>query len=296
MNPIISIIVPCYNQAQYLSEALESVLAQTIENWECVIVNDGSTDNTLEIANEWAQKDSRFTVIDKKNGGPSDARNVGIRASQGKYILPLDADDIVRPQYAELATDYLDCNGDCKIVYSEAELFGGKTGEWVLPEYSPNSELWDNSIFCTAVFRRSDFDKTSGYNLNMKYGNEDWDFWLTLLEEGGEVYKISESMLLYRQHGVSHTTELSENINDALNQMVLNHLDMYKPYLYRLFCNKNIYDQLESLKQLNQELKNSNSYKVGLMILTPLWYVRNVFEKVVRFFKSINERMVSKIE
>lgn len=95
MNPLISVIVPCYNQAQYLSEALQSVLEQSYTNWECIIVNDGSPDNTHQVAKEWLVKDSRFKYIQKNNGGLSSARNAGIESAMGEFIQFLDCDDII---------------------------------------------------------------------------------------------------------------------------------------------------------------------------------------------------------
>ena len=90
---IVSIIVPCYNYAALFREALDSVLAQTYDDWECIIVNDGSTDDTEEIALQYCQKDERFIYFYKENGGHSSARNYGIKKSKGEYILPLDPDD-----------------------------------------------------------------------------------------------------------------------------------------------------------------------------------------------------------
>ena len=98
-NHLISIIVPCYNQAHFLNEVLQSVLDQSYSNWECIIVNDGSPDNTEEIALVWCTKDKRFRYVKKENGGLSSARNAGITISQGEYILPLDADDKIYPSY-----------------------------------------------------------------------------------------------------------------------------------------------------------------------------------------------------
>ena len=102
----VSIIVPCYNQAAYLAETLDSVLDQTYQHWECVIVNDGSPDNAEEIANEYVAKDNRFKYLWEKNEGPSQARNFGILNSDGKYVLPLDADDLVAPTYVGRAVDF----------------------------------------------------------------------------------------------------------------------------------------------------------------------------------------------
>ena len=96
MNNKISIIVPCYNQAQYLDECLQSVLEQTYENWECIIVNDGSPDDTEVVAKKWLEKDNRFQYLYKKNGGLSSARNAGIKQAKGVYIQLLDSDDLLQ--------------------------------------------------------------------------------------------------------------------------------------------------------------------------------------------------------
>ena len=104
MNPLISVIVPCYNQAQYLDECLQSVLDQTYQNWECIIVNDGSPDHTEEVANKWLEKDPRFRYIDKENGGLSSARNAGLKEAKGEWIQFLDCDDKINTISFELLT------------------------------------------------------------------------------------------------------------------------------------------------------------------------------------------------
>lgn len=95
MNTLVSIIIPCYNQAHYLPDALESVLAQKYPEWECIIVNDGSRDQTEAVAIEWVAGDKRFTYILKENGGLSSTRNRGLQAATGRYIQFLDADDVI---------------------------------------------------------------------------------------------------------------------------------------------------------------------------------------------------------
>lgn len=266
MQPRISIIVPCYNGDKYIRETLDCLQKQTIEDWECIIVNDGSTDKSLEILREYAEKDSRYKYIDKKNEGPSIARNTAIAASNGKYILPLDADDLIASSYAEKAIDYLEKHSKCKVVYGGAEYFDGRTGVWELPEYAYDTELWVNSIFCTAVYRRMDYDKTIGYNPNMKYGNEDWDFWLSLLGVDDEVYKIPETVLYYRIHGESRTSDLLNNAKESYLQMILNHFDIYQSHLCELFSLRCRVHYLEN--ELNKVLQ-SKKYKIGKFILSP---------------------------
>ena len=94
-QPLVSIIVPCYNQARYLPDALASVASQTYPHWECIIVNDGSLDHTSEVARQWLEKDDRFKYVEKQNGGLSSARNAGLKVAKGEYIQLLDADDLL---------------------------------------------------------------------------------------------------------------------------------------------------------------------------------------------------------
>ncbi len=270
--PRISIVIPCYNGAKFIRETLDCLQNQTIDDWECIIVNDGSTDNSLEILKEYAEKDPRYKYIEKENGGPAIARNTAIAASSGKYILPLDADDLIAPFYAEKAIDYLETHSNCKVVYGIADFFGDLTGEWVLSEYSYEKELWRNAIYCSAVYRRTDYDRTKGYNPNMRFGNEDWDFWLSLLSENDEVYKIPEKVFFYRKHGVSHSTDLFDNVKASNTQMVLNHIDRYTPYFHELFTLRNMNEYKEN--ELNKLLK-SKKYKLGKFLLSPFLFLKN---------------------
>ena len=231
MKPLISIIMPCYNQAKYIGEAIDSVLSQTFTNWELVIVDDGSTDDSYSIMKEYAGRDERILYIHQENQGLSAARNEGIKCSHGKYILPLDADDFIHKDYIGEAVDVLERMDDVKIVYCRAEHFGEKTGEWKLPKYNMMEMLYMNCIFCTAMYRRADFDQTSGYNTNMKYGWEDWDFWLSLLEKGGNVYQIPQIRFFYRVKKKSMLVDLKRQ-NDKNMEMALtimeNHLSLYR--------------------------------------------------------------------
>lgn len=275
-QPLLSIIVPCYNAEQFLRETIDCLIAQTLSNWECIIVNDGSTDNSLDIIKEYAEKDSRYKYLDKKNEGPAVARNVAINMSKGKYILPLDADDLISPDYAATAIDYLEKHQKTKLVYCEADFFGEKTGHWILPDYHYEDLLWSNMIFCSAVYRRSDFNKTLGYNPNMRHGIEDWDFWLSLLTKDDEVYKIPKTMFFYRKHDDSRSAEYSDYLDETVGQMVMNHLDIYRPHLGRMF---NAEAHVKYLQGEIDKILHSKKYKVGMFVLHPLQSLKNIFFK-----------------
>jgi glycosyltransferase involved in cell wall biosynthesis len=228
-EPLVSVVIPCYNHAHFLPETLRSVISQTYKNWECIIVDDGSTDNTKEVVQSWALNDSRFRYLDKGNGGLADTRNFGIKNSNGKYILPLDSDDLIGEVYLEKAVKILEQNNSIGIVYCKAKLFGDQNGIWYIPKFSFKRHLTHNTIFCTAFFRRIDYDKTIGYNTNLIYGYEDWDFWLSLLEVGVKVYRIPDFLFFYRIRNRSMRNSINWDQIIFLNQRIIkNHIDLYQ--------------------------------------------------------------------
>ena len=107
LQPLISVVIPAYNAGQFLDKTLESVLSQTYENWECIIVNDGSTDNTESVVKKWCEKDARFRYFYKENSGASDTRNLGIKEARGEYIAFLDADDLYMPNFLKVCLETL---------------------------------------------------------------------------------------------------------------------------------------------------------------------------------------------
>ena len=271
-QPRISIVVPCYNGAKYICETLDCLQKQTIDDWECIIVNDGSTDNSLDILKEYAAKDSRYKYIDKENGGPAIARNTAIAASSGKYILPLDADDLIAPSYAEKAIDYLEGHPNCKLVYCKAQFLGDRNDSVQLPIYNYYELPYENSIFCSCIYRRVDFEKTSGYNPNMVFRNEDWDFLLYLLNEKDDVCCLSETLFYYRQHGISRNHNIDEALALANLQMVMNHPQLYGRDKER--TSEWINPMLKYYKTELDKIMNSKTYKLGQFLVAPMRWLK----------------------
>lgn len=279
MNPVISIIVPCYNQAQYLSETLLSVLNQDFQDWECLIINDGSPDNTEEVAKEWVAKDNRFKYLPKPNTGVSDTRNYGIRQAKGEYILPLDSDDKIDNLYIKKALEVFETIPDTKLVYSDIILFGKRNKEIVLPEYNFESLLFENILFSSAIFRRSDFIKTNGYNTNMANGLEDWDFWISFLNKDDKVIKINGFHFFYRIKDISRSTAIDGDQNeDLLLQIFKNHSDLYLKYL------NPIRDHIKAdyYKERYYLYKNSKEFKVGSIFYAPKAFIKKIFKKLFK--------------
>lgn len=228
MNAIVSIIVPCYNQAQYLDEALQSVSDQTYQNWECIIVNDGSSDNTEEVAQKWKEKDVRFQYFFKENEGVSSARNYAISHAIGEFVLPLDADDRIGGNYINLAIKVFKGDSALKLVYCKAEYFGDKIGPWNLQPFSISDLARLNMIFCSAIYRKKDWELAGGYDVNMIYGIEDWEFWIAILKDGGKVFCLETVEFYYRIKEVSRQKRLdSEKIKIMNEYMSVKHVDFF---------------------------------------------------------------------
>jgi glycosyltransferase involved in cell wall biosynthesis len=227
-NSLISIIVPCYNQAQYLDEALQSIIEQSYENWECIIVNDGSPDNTEAIALKWCEQDSRFRYAFQENSGLSSARNLGVSDAKGEYILPLDADDKIASSYVELAIESFQEDASLEVVYCKAEEFGERVGLWQLQPFSLIDLAQYNMIFCSAMYKKLDWELVGGYDVNMIYGLEDWEFWIAILKKGGNVKCLDEVGFFYRIKAESMIGKLNTEKRKCLFEyMSIKHADFF---------------------------------------------------------------------
>ena len=264
MKPILSIIVPCYKQAAYIAQTLDSVRNQTFQDWECIVVNDGSPDNASEIVNRYVALDSRIRLIETDNRGVSAARNTGIKASAGEFILPLDADDIILPEYARLAIEHFRRHPETKLVYCEARKFGHENTYWDLPEYKWERFIFSNCIFSSCFFRRSDFDKTSGFDESMRVGWEDWDFLLGFLDEHDIVYRIPKVLMLYRIKNVSKSTEVLDKTEALTWQLIDNHPDVYRKYAFKRMSG-NTGERYSSTERLDKAIGHAITKPVRLI-------------------------------
>lgn len=276
----VSIIVPCYNQAQYLDEALQSVLDQTYSNWQCIIVNDGSLDDTEEVSQKWSAKDNRFIYLKKSNGGLCSARNAGINIAKGEFILPIDADDKIAPNYIALAISAFEEDDSLKVVYCRAEKFGDETGIWNLPPFSIYDLCLFNMIFCSAFFKKTDWKLVGGYDENMIFGLEDWEFWIAILKNGGTVKCLDSIGFYYRIKSISMIKLVNQDNQKFLSEYVsVKHSDFYVKQLGSfIYLNSVIKNEKSEFQNRLNEIYSSNSYKLGHLILLPFKILKNIFK------------------
>ena len=240
-SPKVSIITPCYNHGKYIHEMLESLYNQTFQDFEVIIVNDGSSDNTKEILNSLQHK--KVTVIHTDNFGPAHARNLAIKKARAEILMNLDADNKIQPTFIEKCVEIFDNQPNVGIVYSDLEFFGAKTGIFHLEEYSLESMLKANCIDGNACFRKADWRRTNGYSSKLVHGYEDFDFWLSIIELQREIYKIKESLVYYRTYGNPAESRSGrrklypERVQEVMVQAFQNHKKLYAkvPEVYNYF-------------------------------------------------------------
>ena len=282
MNILVSIIVPCYNQSHFLNESLQSVLDQTYVDWECIIVNDGSLDNTESIAKQWCEKDNRFSYLYKENGGLSSARNAGITKSDGEYILPLDADDYIQKDYLSKLVPKLYQDDSLAIVSCYSEFFK-KSLNNIIFELKPEGTtyhylLYVNQLIATSLFRKICWEEVGGYDETMKKGFEDWEFWIAITKRGWK-YKVIEEFLFY------YRKSKKSMLVDTLN----NHAESNKEYIYKKHreiyindfdnCITVLFYGLKTYRSSEQKIKNSLEYKIAKVICKPYRIVEKVLSK-----------------
>jgi len=205
--PFVSVITPAYNAARYLEESARSALDQTFCDLELIIVDDGSTDQTLELAHQIQSREpSRVRVVSKPNGGPSAARNAGLTAAAGEYMALLDADDVWKPEFlARQMAVFTDIPTVDLVTGNGWNLGGGRHGEPVrpFPDRRPALTLAsiisdERAVFVMTVFRRRVFEVLGGFDESLR-GNEDFDFWMRAAIAGFRFHRNAEPLAWYRR-------------------------------------------------------------------------------------------------
>lgn len=230
--PKISVIIPVYNCEQYIAETLDSIIHQSFIDWEAICIDDGSNDNSLKILEKYADKDNRIKVITQKNLGVVTARNVAIKQAKSEYVFPLDADDIITSDCLEkLYRAMLDGKGDiitCRVMY-----FGRETHEMELKEATKYNMLHENCLVNAALFRKSDFEKSGGYDTEFNIALEDYDFWLNMvINHKKKIYRIPEILFYYRLKPKSEARNFQHRSEHAMLQ---NKLQKKYPIMKKYF-------------------------------------------------------------
>lgn len=203
--------MPCYNDGLYLHETFASIERQTWKNIEVIVVDDESDDPFTQQQLADLSREGRCCLLTQKHGGPAAARNLAARQASGEYLLPLDADDTIEPDYIEKAVGILEREPRVGACYCHADFFGEQRGAWNLPDYSLREMLKDNVVFVSTVMRREVFEQAGGYDVGFLAGMEDYDFNLTIIEQGWEIVQLPETLFHYRIKKDSRSQMLSKD-------------------------------------------------------------------------------------
>lgn len=209
----VSVIVAAYGQEEYLAETIEALHAQTFTDWEAIIVDDGSPDGVACIADTFARKDDRIRVLRTANGGVSVARNRAAAVATGKYLLALDGDDLIAPDYLTTCVKAMEENPLLKAAFTQMKCFGVRTDSWPVFYDSYSRLLLNNPLYLSGMVRRADFEASGGFDEAMTAGFEDWEFWIRFLKgvDPRRVFVADGVKFFYRQKSVSRNTGVLGN-------------------------------------------------------------------------------------
>jgi glycosyltransferase involved in cell wall biosynthesis len=249
------VIIPCYNLGQYLDEAVGSVLSQTCQDFEIVIVDDGSTDPaTQALLADYRRPRTR--VMRASHGGVSSARNLAIANTTGAYLCALDADDRLEPTYFEKAVRLLDGDPTVAFVSCWLRTFGDEEWEWKPERCDLPALLWEDTVLTASLVRREAVEAVGGYDTEMPIqGAEDWDLWLTLVARGYRGAILREVLFNYRRREGSLST-VSWNGSGHLplaSYRVAKHRETYRAHLIDVFLHQDT--ETSALLRQNDEIE-----------------------------------------
>lgn len=264
--PKVSVIVPSYNLGKYLPETLRSVSAQTFTDWECIVVENGSTDGSASIVQTFCEADPRFVMAAfTGNKGVAAARNHGLERARGQYILFLDADDLITPRYMEEAVAALDADPSLTVVYGRGERFGAEK-TWDLPPFSMETMLASNCLYISCFFRKR---QAASFDPAFKTGFEDWDFWLSVLENAHSPKVLCLPSLCFRyrtRRGSRNTGVTDEALKTIRRQLWEKHKALYAKY----FCDP---CQTVEYRRLERSFRKASRWSL-------LWKLRVLYRKM----------------
>lgn len=276
MNSLVSIIIPCYNDAQYIEQAVQSALDQTYPYKEIIVVDDGSNAETKTVLKKLEPKIT--LLITQENQGQSTARNVGINAANGEFILVLDSDDYFEPSFCEEAVAILQSNLDTKIVTSHLRRFtDDKTLDLFVPSGGDISVfVLHNGATGSAMFRKSDALIVGGYDQQMRKGFEDWEFYIRLLADGGYAHVIPKVYLNYRIRPNSTTSKANKVKTDLLHYIYIKNQSIFIQY-YDTFIT-HLINKIDREEKEKLKVYSKIDFKIGTLILKPFRFIKSFFK------------------
>ena len=231
--PRVSVVVRCYRQARFLPGAVASVVAQTFGDWEIVVLDDGSPDDTPAVTAALAADHPGRIIrhVRQENAGPPRALNAGIAAASAELVLPLDADDQLHPTFLEKTVSALDRDPAASVAFTDVVLFGAVCSGWRMGPFTVEALRDRNRLCVTSLFRRRLWIEAGGFRPEMDLGYEDWDFWVTCAERGARAVHVRQPLFFYRMHDPAGSTNAValRHHEQLVAAVVMQHPGVYGP-------------------------------------------------------------------
>jgi glycosyltransferase involved in cell wall biosynthesis len=228
-DPRVSVVIPCFDQGEWVEEAVASVFRQTFSSWEIVLVDDGSTHPATVAALDRLARWPRVSLVRQDNAGLPAARNAGMRVASGEFVVPLDADDELTPEFMSQMVAALEARPDAAFAHCWSELFGDVAAIWVPRPYNRYWQRLSNGIVGCVLLRRSAWQAVGGYDESMRSGHEDWELWLRLDAAGWDQVQVRQPLFRYRKHGISMSVQSEAGFERGAAQIRDRHPDLYAP-------------------------------------------------------------------
>ncbi|MCK5460777.1 glycosyltransferase [Candidatus Gracilibacteria bacterium] len=276
-NPVVSIVIPFFNHGKFLEETLESLLDQTFQDFEILVIDDASTDNvSLEILKELEKKYDTIKIFhNKKNSGPAFSRNFGVKQALGEFILPIDADDKIEKTFLEKALFLLKKHPKVHFIYPYIQHFDGD--DMVYKTWNPYNfyeELFENKLCICSLIRKSSWENVGGYNENLhKNESEDWDFWIKMGTHDFHGMCLPEPLFLYRKSQNIRLKNVIKNYDKIVENLRKRHKNLFSWWALQK-------TKLEWKKKAKQPTLSSLSGKVFARIPKPLQ------KTAIKFFEA----------
>jgi glycosyltransferase involved in cell wall biosynthesis len=299
-NPLVSIIIPCYNSERFVVRALKSVVWQTWKNWECIVIDDGSRDATTTVVGAFIKNDPRFRYVRQNNAGTAAARNHGVSLARGAYIQFLDSDDILLPEKLSMCLKRIDEGSEIDVVFTDYVIFNSSSGfHQLLPARIPKNDVissflfhWDKDFIIPIhafIFKRNILAQQP-FDTELHSHEEDYDCWVRIASSGARMEYIDDVLVVYRHEG---TTATADEFQMIMAKIKLNEK-------YSKVPEYAVYRQNFMLREagLNQKLAAAyfmrKEFKNGLRIMRLEWRRASIASKIKMFGWFILMIMFSK--
>lgn len=272
-NSLVSIIITCYNDFEYIEESVNSAINQTYQNKEIILVDDGSDERTKSVLKNLENKITK--IIYQSNQGVSVARNIGVYSSKGEFIMILDGDDYFMPSFCQKAVEIFDKENNVVNVTCNARWFWDDLDYQIYEPLGGSvvNFLKSNSSIGNSLFRKQKFLEVGGYDEKMIHGYEDWEFFIRLHEKGGVTHVLPEILFNYRKKRISRSTKSHNYKYDLLEYIYIKHSNLYINN-FKYF----VKDQLDKRRwEEKEKIKNTEriDFLLGKNILKPFRFIKS---------------------